>query len=62
MVQYLYKISKTDSWFQKSHEEFGQLQASSGKSKKWKFDGLFLSKKYIPLAETFCTEDLSTLF
>ena len=24
-------IKNTDSWFKKSHEEFGQLQASSGK-------------------------------
>ena len=52
MVQYLYKISKTDSWFQKSHEEFGQLQASSGKSKKLKFNGLILSEKYIPSVKT----------
>ena len=36
--------TKADSWFQKSHEEFGQLQTSSGKSKKLKFDGLLLSK------------------
>ena len=35
---------ETDSWFQKSHEEFGQLKKSSGKSKKLKFDGLILSK------------------
>ena len=35
--------TKTDSWFQKSNEDFGQLQASSGKSKKLKFDKLFLS-------------------
>ena len=54
-------IQKTDSWFQKSHEEFGQLQASSGKSKKLKFDGLLLSKKYIPLAKTLHTEDLSNI-
>ena len=42
MVQSLYK--KTDSWFQKSHEEFGKLQTSSGKSKKLKFDGLLFPK------------------
>ena len=36
MVQ---NYTKTDSWFQKSHEEFGQLQTSSGKPKKSKFDG-----------------------
>ena len=39
--------AKTDSWFQKSHEEFAQLQIRSGKSKKLKFDGLLLSKKRI---------------
>ena len=44
---------KADSWFQKSHEEFGQLQRSSGKFKKLKSDGLPLSKKRISLAETF---------
>ena len=53
--------TKTDSWFQKSHEEFGQFQTSSGKSKKLKFDGIFLSKKYIPSAKTLYTEELSTL-
>ena len=45
--------TKTDSWFQKSHEEFGQLQTGSGKSKKLKFDGLLLSKKYICPTNTF---------
>ena len=44
--------TKTDSWFQKSHEKFGKLQTSSGKSKKLKRDGLLLSKKYIPSAKT----------
>ena len=42
MVQILYK--KTDSWFQKSHEEFEKLQTSSGKSKKLKFDRLLSPK------------------
>ena len=37
--------TKTDSWFQKSQEEFGQLQKSSGKSKKLNIHGLLLSKK-----------------
>ena len=46
-------IQKLDSWFQKSHDEFGQLQTSSGKSKKWKFDGLLLPKKYILSAKSF---------
>ena len=56
-----YKIyTKTDSWFQKSREEFEQLQGSSGKSKKLKFDGLLLSKKYIPSARIY-TEDLSNI-
>ena len=43
---------KTDSWFQRSHEELEKLQISSEKSKKLKFDGLHLSKKYIPSAKT----------
>ena len=50
--------AKTDSWFQKSFDEFGQLQTSSGKSKKMKFNGLLPSKKYIPLAKILCKEDL----
>ena len=37
--------TKTDSWFQKSHEKFGKLQTGSGKSNKLKFDWLILSKK-----------------
>ena len=53
--------TKTDSWFQKSHEEFGKLQTCSGKSKKLKFDGLLLSKKYIRSAKTLHSEDLSSL-
>ena len=57
MVQKLYK---TDSWFQISHEEFAQLQTSSGKCKKLKFDGLLLSKKYIPSAKTYI-ENLSNI-
>ena len=52
---------KTDSWFQKPHKEFQQLQASIAKSKRLKFDSLFLSKKYIPLAETLYTEELSNI-
>ena len=54
--------TKTDSRFQKSYEEFGQLQTSSGKSKNLKFNALHLSKSYIPSAKTLYTEDLSTLF
>ena len=57
MVQ---SFSKTDSWFQTSHEEFEQLQASSGKSKKLKFDVLLLSKKCIHSAKTY-TEDLPNI-
>ena len=53
--------TKIDSWFQKSHEEFGQLQESCRKSKKLKLDGLLLSKKYIPPAKTLYTEDLSNI-
>ena len=30
--------TKTDTWFKKSNEELGQLQTSSGKFKKLKFD------------------------
>ena len=36
--------TKIDSWFLKSPEVFGQLQTSTRKSKKLKFDGLLLSK------------------
>ena len=51
-----YKVfTKTDSCFQKSHEEFGQLQTGSGKSKNLRFDGLLLSKKHISSARTFYT-------
>ena len=49
-------IQKLTPVLKKSHEEFGKLQTSSGKSKKLKFDGLLLSKKYIPLAKTLYTE------
>ena len=42
--------TKADFWFQKSHEKFEQLQTSSVKSKKLKFDGL-LPKKCIPSAK-----------
>ena len=52
--------TKTDSRFQKSYEEFGQLQTSSGKSKNLKFNALHLSKSYIPSAKTY-TEDLSNI-
>ena len=55
-------FTKTDSWFQKSPEEFGQLQTSSENSKKLKFDTLLLSKKIkIPSAKTLYTEDSSTI-
>ena len=53
--------TKTDFWFQISHEEFRKLHTGSGRSKKLKFDGLLLSKKHIPWANTLHTEDLSTL-
>ena len=56
MVESLYK---TDSWFQKSHEEFRQIRTSSGKSKKLRLDGLLLSKKYIPSVQNLQKEDLS---
>ena len=38
--------TKTDSWFQKWHEEFGQFSPNHSKVKKFHFDGLFLSKVY----------------
>ena len=37
-------VSGFNKTLQKSHEEFGQLQTSTGKSKKLKFDGLLSSK------------------
>ena len=60
--------TKTVSWFQKSHQEFGQLQSSSGKFKKLKFDVLLLSKNtffqlkryiqrvYLTLVSTTCVK------
>ena len=56
MVQ---NYTKSDSWSQNLLEKFGQLQTSSGKSKKLKFDWLLLPKKYIPSAKTLHTRDLS---
>ena len=53
--------TKTDPKFQKSYEEFRQHQKSSGKSKKWKFNELLLSKKKIPSAKTLYTQDLSDI-
>ena len=53
--------AKFDFWFQKSQEEFGQHQTSSGKTKKFKFDGLFFFKKQTSLAKTLYTEDLSNI-
>ena len=58
MVQ---RYTKTDSWFRKSHEEFGQLQRNSGKSKKVKFNGLLLSTKYTLSAKILYKEDLSNI-
>ena len=55
------RLCKTDSWFQISHEGFLQVQASSGKPKKVKFDELHLPKIYIPPTKALHTEDLSTL-
>ena len=56
--------TKIDSWFQKSPEVFVQLQTSTRKFKKWKFDGLLLSKnkfakKYFASAKTLYTEYLT---
>ena len=50
--------TKIDSWFQKSPEVFGQLQASTRKSKKLKFDGLILSKNKFLAQTTFSAETL----
>ena len=36
--------TKTDSWFQNSHEKFGEHQTSTGNSRNLKFDGPLLSK------------------
>ena len=49
--------TKTDSWFQKSYGEFGQLPTSSGKSIKMKFNVLLLSKNYILSTKTLYTDD-----
>ena len=57
--------TKTDSWFQKSLEEFWQLQTSSGKSKKLKVDGLgttfmqklhYIQRIYLTLLSTTCVK------
>ena len=37
---------KTDSWFQKWHEESGEFSPKHSKVQKLHFDGLFLSKVY----------------
>ena len=52
---------KANSWFKISHDEFGQLQTSSEMSKKLKFNGLLLSKNYIPPAKRIYAEDLSNI-
>ena len=57
MVQ---SYTKTDSWFQISHDQFGQLQTSSGKSEKLKI-GLLLSKQYMLSAKTLYREGLSNI-
>ena len=61
MTQWCKVYTKADSWFQKLHEEFGQLQTSSGKSKKLKLNGLLVSIKYILSAKTLNTDDLSNI-
>ena len=58
ITQWCNVYTKTDSWFQESYKEFGQLQTSSGKYKKLKLHGLVVSKECIPSAKTY-TEDLS---
>ena len=59
MVQ---NYTKSDSWSQNLLEKFGQLQTSSGKSKKLKFYGLFLSKKYTLSDKTYTEGYYSQLF
>ena len=62
-----YKVyTKADHWFQKSHEEYEELQTSSGKSKKLKLLGFcpkntFLQLKpiqriYLTLLSTTCVK------
>ena len=61
-----YKVyTKTGSWFQKSDDEFRQLQKITAKSKKLKFDGIHfcpkinLFKRYIPSAKTLYAKKLT---
>ena len=51
---------KTDSWFQKWHEEFVNFNASSGKSDNLHFDVLRLSKVYYVWAKK-STEELCVI-
>ena len=53
-------LQKTDSWFQKLHDEFESLQTNL-KSKKLKLGGQLLSKNCILSAKTLYTEDLSNI-
>ena len=55
---YTYVLAKI---LQKLHEEFWQLHTKNEKSKKLKFDGLFLPKKYMPSAKKLYIEDLSKI-
>ena len=48
-------LQKLTPGLKKSHEQFGQLQTGSGRSKKLKFDGLLLSKQYIASARILHT-------
>ena len=55
--------TKIDSSFQKSPEEFRQLQTSTRKSKELKFDGLLLSKnKFVQKIYCFSENILYTVF
>ena len=42
---------KTDLWFQKRHEEFGEFSPKHSKAQKFHFDGLFLSNVYVVWAK-----------
>ena len=52
-------MQKLPPGFKNHMRNFGQRQTGTGKFKKLKFDGLFLSKKYIPSVKTLYTEDLT---
>ena len=60
IIKWCKVFTKTDSWFQKLHDEFQSLQTNL-KSKKLKLGGQLLSKNCILSAKTLYTEDLSNI-